>query len=443
MSGIAARVSRTTEPAETAPTPARPAPRALDVTVVGIGEDGWPGLSERAREIVLGAETVLGAPRQLAFLPAETRPRQRAWPSPMGPFLDRLAEALIPPDAADFEGARRLVLLASGSPMLHGIGASLAARGGAGRFAVIPHLSTLTLACARLGWPEAEVALVSACGHPVEALAAELTPDGRALVLSADGRTPAAVAALLRDGGYGASTLHVLERLGGPAEAGHSFRADETEDVPVFDRLNAVAVAMRPDPETVPLPRTGLPDDAFDHDGQITKRDVRLSALARLRPMPGALLWDIGAGAGSIGIEWCRAAPRATAIGVERDALRAERARKNAATLGAVGYRVFDLAMPEGLEALLTAEPTRPDAIFLGGGATVPDLLDKLLAILAPGGRLVAHGVTLETEAVLLEAFQRHGGELSRLQSAHADPVGRFTALRPAMAVTQWCYCAG
>ncbi len=445
--GIAARVKRPTEPAATPSSPARPPARALSVTVVGIGEDGWAGLSGAAREAVSVAETIIGAPRQLAFLPPDTVTRQRAWPSPMGGFLDRLAAALRPPDVPEFEGARRLVLLASGSPMLHGIGASLAARGGAEggaqygarRFTVIPHLSTLTLACARLGWPEAEVALVSACGRPVEALAAELTPGGRALVLSEDGRTPQAVAALLRARGYGRSVLHVLERMGGEGEARHTLRADDP-DARVFDALNAVAVEMVADPGMRALPRMGLPDDAFAHDGQITKRDARVSALARLMPQPGALLWDIGAGAGSVGIEWCRAARGAAAIGVERDPVRAARARENALTLGAVGYRVFELAMPDGLETLLTSERTRPDAIFVGGAATVPGLLDKLRTILAPGGRLVAHGVTLETEAVLLEAYRDHGGALGQLQTAEADAVGRFTAFRPAMAITQWAY---
>ena len=191
-----------------------------------------------------------------------------------------------------------------------------------------------------------------------------------------------------------------------------------------------------------PLPRIGLPDDAFDHDGQITKRDARASALARLAPQPDQLLWDIGAGAGSIGIEWCRAAPRARAIGVERNLERAGRARANAKRLGAIRYRVIEAEMPDGLAALLADGAGRPDAIFVGGAATVPGLLDRLRAVLAPGGRLVAHGVTLETEAVLLTAYADHGGELSRLQVSHADSVGRFTAMRPAMAVTQWAWTA-
>ena len=416
-----------------------PASTGLRVTVVGIGEEGWEGLSPRARGVLTAADTVLGAPRQLGLLPDALEARARAWPSPMAPLLDRLAQNLVAPPA-NRAASHHLVLLASGSPMLHGLGASLAARGATGRFAVLPHLSTPTLACAELGWPEHEVTLVSACGHPVEALAAELHDGGRALVLSADETTPHETARLLARHGYGSSRLHVLERLGGPSAAIRSHTVDAWPSDAMFARLNAVAVEMRADPSARILPRTGLPDDAFDHDGQLTRRDARASALARLAPQPGALLWDLGAGSGAIGIEWCRAAPRARALGLEKDAARALRARANALHLGATAYRVLDGTLPEALEALLRAEPRRPDAIFLGGGATVPGLIDRLAAILAPRGRLVAHGVTLETEGLLIAAHAAHGGLLTRLQIATSDAIGGFTGMRPAMAVLQWSY---
>ena len=213
---------------------------------------------------------------------------RRAWPSPLGPFLDRLAEALGAGGADALDGAKRIVLLASGSPMLHGIGASLAKRGLAGRFAVHAGLSTHALACARLGWSEAEVALVSVCGPPIESIVPELHHGARTLVLSADETTPGKVASLLCRLGFGRTTVHVLERLGGPAEAVHALPADALPADRAFDRLNALALEVRADPGTRALPRTGLPDDAFDHDGQITKRDARSSALARLAPQPAS-----------------------------------------------------------------------------------------------------------------------------------------------------------
>ena len=424
--------------AESRDAPYRPA--APQVAVVGIGEAGWDALTPAARDALEGADLIIGGARHLDFLPDALRERSRLFPSPLGPFLDRLAGALRDGEARSFDGAKRIAFLASGSPMLYGIGSSLAERGLEGRFTVHPALSTLALACAQLGWAESETVLVSACGRPLDALSAELVDGGRVVVLSADETTPARAAALLRVRGFGASRIHVLEHLGGPLERVHAHTAAAWPEGWACARLNALAIALVADADTPPLARFGLPDDAFEHDGQITKRDVRLSALARLAPQPGALLWDIGTGAGSVGIEWCLAAPRTRAIGVERDPMRAERARSNAARLGAVGYRVIEAEMPGGLETLLRAAPSRPDAIFVGGGASVPGLLERLWSVLGPGGRLVAHGVTLETERVLLEAQAAHGGELTRLQVSHASPVGRFTAMRPAMAVLQWSH---
>ncbi|CAM05127.1 bifunctional cobalt-precorrin-7 (C(5))-methyltransferase/cobalt-precorrin-6B (C(15))-methyltransferase [Saccharopolyspora erythraea] len=393
------------------------------VDVVGIGADGWEGLAPRARRAVASAEVLFGSSRQLDLVP-EPAGRRVAWPSPLLPALPGLL--------AEHAG-RSICVLASGDPMFYGIGATLVRLLGPDRLRVLPHPSSLSLACARMGWPVQETAVVSLVGRPVELLHPAVQPDNRVLVLSADGATPAAVAALLTARGYGASELTVLADLGGEREERISGSA-ATWDRPGTGALNVVAVRCRAEPSAAHLPRVpGLPDDAFEHDGQLTKRDVRASTLARLAPAPGQLLWDVGAGAGSIAIEWMRGDPANRAIAVEHREDRAARIARNATALGVPGLRVVTGAAPRALAGLET-----PDAIFVGGGATAPGVLETCWDALAPGGRLVVNAVTMESEVLVADRYGALGGELVRISVDHASPVGGFTGWRPSMRVTQW-----
>ncbi|MFD0260945.1 precorrin-6y C5,15-methyltransferase (decarboxylating) subunit CbiE [Kitasatospora indigofera] len=399
-----------------------PAPAGRPITVVGIGADGWPGLAGTARQALREAEVVIGGPRQLALLPAGATAERVRWPSPLRPAVAGLLAA--------HEG-RRICVLASGDPMFFGIGRTLAETVGADRLRVLPHPSSVSHACARLGWPLDATEVVSLVGRPLDSLTLALHPGRRLLVLSADAGTPAAVAALLTARGFGASRLRVLEQLGGPAERQLDGAADGWPHPP-GDPLNLIAVDCAGDGvRTSVVP--GLPDSRYESDGQLTKRHVRAATLATLAPAPGELLWDVGGGSGSIAVEWLRAHRDCRAVSIERDPVRAGRIARNAAALGVPGLRVVTGPAPAALDGLPV-----PDAVFIGGGLTVPGLLEACWAALPPGGRLVANTVTLESEALLTEWYRRWGGELLRLAVAHAVPVGGFTGWRQAMPVTQW-----
>ena len=389
-----------------------------DVTVVGIGADGWAGLAEPGRAAVRGAEVVLGGPRQLALVAGHTDAEARAWPSPLLPALPELFAGL---------RGRRVCALASGDPMHYGLGATLARV--LGPVEVLTHPSSIALACARMGWAAESVEVVSAVGRPLAAVRRVLAPGARVLVLSEGAGTPGALATLLADDGWGDSALTVFEQLGGPAER----RLDGTARHwahPPGDPLNLVALTCD-GPGRALTP--GLPDDAFEHDGQLTKREVRAVTLALLGPRRGELLWDVGAGNGSIALEWLRAHPTCRAVAVEPDPARAARIAANADALGVPGVRVVEGRAPDALDGLPT-----PDAIFIGGGVTADDVLPRCWEALPAGGRLVANAVTVESEGVLGAARARLGGELTRLCVARAAPVGGFTGWRPAMPVTIW-----
>ncbi|MEW1864546.1 precorrin-6y C5,15-methyltransferase (decarboxylating) subunit CbiE [Streptomyces sp. NPDC088194] len=395
------------------------------MTVVGIGADGWDGLPEASRAALRAAHTLIGGPRQLDLLPPECAGQRVPWPSPLRPAVPALLAA---------HDGRAIAVLASGDPFFHGIGRALAEVLGPEALRVLPHPSSVSYACARLGWPVEDTAVVTLVGRPAAALAAALHHGRRLIVLSAGAATPGEVAALLRDRGFGPSRLRVLEQLGGARER---VAADGTADgwphAP-GDPLNVVAVECRRAPDARRLGAVpGLPDESYDHDGQLTKRHVRAVTLAALAPAPGELLWDVGGGSGSIAIEWMRTHPSCRAVGVERDPVRAARITANAARLGVPALRVVTGAAPAAL-----AELPSPDAVFVGGGLTAPGLLDACWDALPAGGRLVANTVTLESEALLAAHYRRRGGDLVRLSVAHAAPVGAFTGWRQAMPVTQW-----
>lgn len=406
------------------------------IAVVGIGEDGWDGLSTRARQVLRAARLVLGAPRQLAFLPRAELPATEleAWPSPMRPRVEALAATVH--DGTAPEG---IVVLGSGDPMLHGIGSTLAQLLGPERLEVLPAPSAFSLACARLGWPAHGVPLVSLVADPGTPLLPALA-GGRAIVYVPGAHGAALLAERLRAAGRPDARLVILERLGGPAERRQEvLAADFNGDC---DPLHLVAVEL-PGAASVGLASPGdrlassvpgLPDDRYASDGQLTRAEVRAVALAALAPCPGEVLWDVGAGTGTIAVEWCRAAAGAQAHAIERRADRCATVAQNAAALGAPGrVHVVQGAVPEALDGL-----PQPHAIFLGGATSQPGLIDRCWTVLPPGGRLVAAAVTLESEQALLAAHDRLGGRLVRLEHSHLDALGRFTAWRPERPITHW-----
>ncbi|WP_349359197.1 precorrin-6y C5,15-methyltransferase (decarboxylating) subunit CbiE [Stappia sp.] len=391
------------------------------LTVVGLGDDGAEGLPPLARRALDEAGRVFGGARHRDLL-APAGIAVTPWPSPFRAGLEALLAARGTPT----------VVVASGDPMWFGIGATLARHIAADEMLVLPAPSSLSLAAARLGWPLQEVEILSLHGRPLDAMRACLFPGARLLCLTSDGAAISDIADLLADEGYGASRLTVLEHLGGPRERRVSGTAEGwCETVNDLNVLAIEAVPVRDTPLRARVP--GLPDDAFRHDGKITKREVRAVTLARLAPVPGALLWDIGAGSGAVSIEWLRAARGTRAIALEPNDARRTTARANAAALGTPHLDLRDATAPDALDGL-----EDPDAVFLGGGLTAPGIVDAVMAALRPGGRLVANAVTLESEAVLLAAHARHGGELCRLSIARASPVGGLTGWRPLMPVTQW-----
>jgi len=392
------------------------------ITVVGIGADGWAGLGEPARGVILAADTLVGSARQLAMVP-ETSGTRRPWPSPIDSLVDELV--------CGIDGS--VCVLASGDPMLHGIGATLARRCEHGRLTVHPHASGFSLACARLGWPAADVELVSAVARAPDVIARVLQPGRRIVAYSTGANGARDIARVVRERGFGSSPLTLLERLGAPNERISTTTADAFDAA--ADPLHAVGIECRPSPGSRPLALVpGLPDDAYDTDGQLTKRHVRAITLAGLAPTPGALLWDVGAGSGSIGIEWLRAEASATAIAIEPREDRADRIEANARSLGVPDrLTVVRGRAPEALDGL-----PRPEAVFVGGGVRTPRLIDRCWHALRPGGRLVANAVTLESEQMLLAAHAARGGDLVRLEIAHAEPIGGLTGWRMQRPVVQW-----
>ncbi|MGY3037141.1 precorrin-6Y C5,15-methyltransferase (decarboxylating) [Bradyrhizobium sp. USDA 4354] len=384
------------------------------LTIIGIGEDGLAGLSEASRKALAKAETVFGGERHLAL--AEVGSRGRPWPVPF--------DANVVLSRRD----RPTVVLASGDPFWHGAGAALAEKLGSDEWIAHPAPSTFSLAAARLGWRLEATRCIGLHAAPFERLVPHLVRDAHIICLMRDAAAVGDLAKWLTERGWGASLMWTLEALGGPREYTDQHRVDLFAEKVAAD-LVAVAVLAR---GTQGIPRSsGLSDDLFVHDGQITKRPVRALALSALAPRPGERLWDVGAGSGSISVEWALCGGKAIAFEARED--RAANVRKNAAAFG-LAHRVT-AATGRAPEALAGLE--LPDAVFIGGGLDNA-LFDAIWSRLAPGARLVAHSVTLETEALLGELHQRHGGELMRVEIAHAAPLGRYRSWETARAVVQW-----
>jgi len=403
------------------------------LTVIGVGAEGLASLTPAARALVTHAEVLVGGLRHLEMMPGGTGERI-VIKAPLAEVIAAIAN----------HRGRRVVVLASGDPLHYGIGVNLLDQFRADEIAVMPHHSSFTLATARLNWPRHQVTTLTVHGRPLEILHRHIQAGARLLVLANDGETPARIAALLTVQGFGPSRIIALENLGddetmleGTAESWPHPRGRD---------LVTVAIECRPGPQaTAYSTAPGLPDEAFEHDGQITKREVRAVTLAALAPRPRQRLWDVGAGAGSIAIEWLRAAPDATAIAIERDEARADRVARNAAALGVPELTIVRGAAPDALRSLPT-----PDALFIGGGVSNPGVLDFCWAALAPGGRLVANAVTVESEAVLAKHQRDHGGTLTRIAISRAERLNAprrqdaapdgWRALAP---ITQLCAVKG
>jgi precorrin-6Y C5,15-methyltransferase (decarboxylating) len=393
------------------------------LSIVGIGEDGLDGLSPAARTLIAQASLVVGGQRHLALAAAAITGEMLSWPHP--------PQAAFPAILARRDEA--VCVVATGDPFFYGIGSLLAQQVAADEIVCIPGVSSFSLAASRLGWAVQDCALVTLHGRTLERIVPHFQPHTRILALSWDQTTPHRLAELLVRHGFPDSRITVCEAMGGPRERIRHAAASAfaLEDI---DPLNLVALELTASAGARVIPLApGLPDAWFEHDGQLTKQDIRALTIAALAPRQGELLWDIGAGSGSIGIEWMLSSPSNRAVAIERDPVRAARIARNAASLG-----VPDLSIVQGSAPAALQDLPPPDAVFIGGGATAGGLVDAAWAALRSGGRMVVNGVTIETQAFLIERFRTMGGSLKTIQIAHADAVGGFHGMRPAMPVTQW-----
>ncbi|WP_017304346.1 bifunctional cobalt-precorrin-7 (C(5))-methyltransferase/cobalt-precorrin-6B (C(15))-methyltransferase [Spirulina subsalsa] len=393
------------------------------LSIIGIGEDGLEGLSPVGRSLLSLASVIVGGERHLAMLPPEDRREKLLWTSPLQDSLEEIMR----------RRGQAVCVLASGDPMCYGIGVTLTRHIPLAEMTIIPAPSAFSLACSRLGWSLSEVETLSLCGRPPALLNGVLYPGAQLLVLSADAQTPAMVCQMLTEKGFGESPITVLEHLGSPKER-HLQGIANRWDLRDIAALNVIAITcVSSHPLTLPPRLPGLPDSAYQHDGQLTKRQVRAVTLATLAPLPGQLLWDVGAGCGSIGIEWMRCDRRCQSIAIEHHPTRLQYIADNATALGTPHLKIVAGKAPQALHDL-----PQPDAIFIGGGITTPDLLETCWAALPEGGRLVCNTVTVESELILLQWQRKLGGELTRISIQKAEPVGQFLGWKAMAPVTQW-----
>ncbi|BAY23528.1 precorrin-6y C5,15-methyltransferase (decarboxylating), CbiE subunit [Calothrix sp. NIES-2100] len=393
------------------------------LSIVGIGEDGLQGLSAIARSLIDQAEVIVGGDRHLAMLPSNDQRQRIPWTSPISTSIAEIIQ----------RRGQSVCVLASGDPMCYGIGVTLTRQIPITEITIVPAPSAFSLACARLGWSLTEVETISLCGRPSSLIQSYIYPGAQLLILSEGQDTPTIVAKILTQRGYGDSKITVLERMGGTQERiqeGTAATWSETDIAP----LNAIAVNCLADPGVVSWPRVpGLPDNAYHHDGQLTKKEVRAITLATLAPTPGELLWDVGAGCGSISIEWMRTHRQCRAIAIEQNSTRLSYIADNAAALGVPNLQIIAGKAPNALKDL-----PQPDAIFIGGGVTADGLFDICWSALKPGGRLVANVVTIEGEQTLFKWYEQVGGNFTRIAIQRAEPIGKFLGWRAMAPVTQW-----
>ncbi|NQV55925.1 MAG: precorrin-6y C5,15-methyltransferase (decarboxylating) subunit CbiE [Rhodospirillales bacterium] len=391
------------------------------LTVIGIGDDGIDGLNSIARTALDGADVLVGGSRHLGMVAEDGRPRIE-WKKPLASTIEEIIE----------RRGQSVAVLATGNPMWYGIGATLSRSMDPGELCIIPAPSAFSLAASRLGWALADVECLTVHGRSIDRVRYFLNPDARLIILSNDGETPYEIGRILTDTGFGDSELNVLTHMSGPLEEIITTKARAWGKRPVAD-LNTIAVHCVADGDYVPLSSVpGLPDDAFTHDGQLTKREIRSASIAALAPFPGQTLWDIGAGSGSIAIEWMRSCPRAAAIAVERNAARAANIRDNAMSLGVPDLQIVVAEAAAALDTLAA-----PDAVFIGGGLSTPEIIEKCWNALKPGGRLVANSVTFEGEHVLMDWTEKCDGELVRFEISRSGKLGQFNGWEPMKPVTQ------
>ncbi len=386
------------------------------------------GLGDRAKAAITGASVVFGGKRHLDLAASLIKGEARPWPTPFDAAMR---------DVVALRG-QKVCVLASGDPFFYGVGVTLSRHIGSDEFTTYPSPSAFSLAASRLGWPLQDIETVSLHGRPIDLIRPLLHPGRRIIALTSDEKGPRELAELLTESGFGRSVMTVLEALGGEAEKMRSCQAAEfaLQDINV---LNVAAVEVVATTDARILPHGfGLDDALFEHDGQITKREIRALTLSALSPRRGELLWDIGAGSGSIGIEWMLADPSMRAIAIEAHPERAARIRRNASSFGVPGLMLVEGNAPAALDGL-----PQPDVIFIGGGGSEPGVFDAAVTALKPGGRMVANAVTLEMEAVLLAAQAKLGGNLIRMEVSRAAPVGAMQGWKPAMPVTQWTWTKG
>ncbi|BCL36288.1 precorrin-6y C5,15-methyltransferase (decarboxylating) subunit CbiE [Nostoc sp. MS1] len=393
------------------------------LSIIGIGEDGLPGLSVIAQSLLAQADIIVGGDRHLSMLPPNDQREKILWASPISNSVEEIIN----------RRGQSVCVLASGDPLCYGIGVTLTRRIPISEITIIPAPSSFSLACARLGWSLTEVETLSLCGRPSALVQSYIYPGGRLLILSEGKNTPGIVAEILTQRGFGNSQITVLERMGGIHERILTSTAASWQETEIAD-LNAIAIHCIADADVTPLPRIpGLPDNVYQHDGQLTKREVRAFTLSTLAPTPGELLWDVGAGCGSISIEWMRTHPRCSAIAIEQNATRLQYIADNAAALGTPNLKIISGKAPSALQDLPT-----PDAIFIGGGVTADGLFDICWQALRPGGRLVANVVTIEGEQTLFQWYEKVGGNFTRIAIQRAEPIGKFLGWRAMAPVTQW-----
>ncbi|NJL61322.1 MAG: precorrin-6y C5,15-methyltransferase (decarboxylating) subunit CbiE [Methylacidiphilales bacterium] len=393
------------------------------LSIVGINEDGLEGLSNIALSLINHAEIIVGGSRHLAMLPKEDLREKFTWKSPIN---DSIIEILQ-------HRGKSICILASGDPMCYGIGTTILRHIDISEITIIPAPSTFSLVCSRLGWSLTEVETLNLCGRPPTLLQSYIYPGAKLLILSQGKNTPAIASDILTKRGFGASKITVLERIGGIQERIVEGIAAKWQEMEIAD-LNAIAVDCIADVGVTNLSRLpGLPDNAYHHDGQLTKREVRAITLSTLAPHPGELLWDVGAGCGSISIEWMRSHPRCRAIAIEQSSLRLQYIADNAVALGTPNLQIINGKSPAAMKGL-----PQPDAIFIGGGVTAEGLFDICWDALRIGGRLVANVVTIEGEQKLFAWREQVGGELIRVGIQRAEPIGKFSGWKAIAPVTQW-----
>ena len=392
------------------------------LTIIGMGEDGLDGLSPRAQTLLAEAQVIVGSKRLLA-LAGKTKAECHEWPQPFSAVVDSVKPLR----------GRRTIVLATGDPLNFGVARKLMEFVPFAEMEIVPHLSSFSLAASRMGWPLGDCDTITLHGRPAANLEAFIQPHARLLALTADAGTIPEVVRRLIARGYGASEITVLENMGGARENSVQFRAEDFTGG-TFSDLNTLAIWCKPKPGAALLPPVpGLPDEAYIHDGQLTKREVRAATLAALAPYPDALLWDVGAGCGSIAIEWMRAARGAEAIAYESNAERLRMIAENADRLGTPRLKVVAGDAPASFKG---QQP--PDAVFIGGGMGIPGVFEDSWAALKPQGRIVANVVTLEGELHLVDLQEKYGGDLVRIDVSYLARIGALRALKPRMSVLQW-----